>query len=241
MNRPTSLARLAGLLYLALTVLGGWAQLYVRGTVYVRGDASATAANIAEHETLFRLGLVADILMATVFVLLGLTLHRLLYHVDERASTALLVFVAVGAGAILVNLTFHVGALLVATDPAYAAAGTGDGTLPLLLLTLHQEGYVLGGIFFGLWLLPMAYLVFRSGMFPRALGVLLLIGCGAWVAHPLIAFTLPDVPDLVRDIATAPTAIAEFSLLLYLLVVGVRRPDAASPAARWSAAAAKRS
>ena len=58
---------------------------------------------------------------------------------------------AVGAGSILVNLTFQVGALITATDRAYDAATT------LLLLDLHAYGYALGGVFFGLWLLPMGW------------------------------------------------------------------------------------
>ncbi len=163
--------------------------------------------------------------MATVFVLLGLTLQRLLHHVSARAATALLVFVAVGAGSILVNLTFHVGALVVATDPAYAAPGTGGDALALLMLDLHHHGYVLGGVFFGLWLLPMGYLAYRSSMFPNALGVLLVVGCLAWIADTAIAFALPDAPAVVRDVLSVLTSIAEFGLLLYLLVRGVRTPQ----------------
>jgi hypothetical protein len=224
MTNPRTLARIAGLLYLSLAVLGGWAQLYVRGTLYVPGNAAETADNIADQETLFRLSLAADILMATVFVFLGLALYRLLHHVSARAATAMLAFVAVGAGSILVNLTFQVGALLAATEPAYAAfAGTGSGdTLALLMLDLHHYGYILGGVFFGLWLLPMGYLACRSSLFPTTLGVLLIIGSFAWIADPVIAFALPDTPGIVRQIVSVPTSIAEFGLILYLLIRGTR-------------------
>lgn len=215
-GNPRTLARIAGLLYLALAVLGGWAQLKARGSVLVEGDAARTAANIVEHETLFRLGLVADILMATVFVLLGLVLHRLLHHVHERAATALLVFVSVGAGSILINLTFHVGALVAATRPGHSAE------LVLLLLDLHQQGYVLGGVFFGLWLLPMGYLACRSPMLPSWLGALLIVASVAWVADPLLAFGLPDAPALIRTLVEVPTSVGEFGLMLYLLIRGVR-------------------
>ena len=213
---PRTLARIAGLLYLILAVLGGWAQLHARGSVLVEGDAARTAANIVEHETLFRLGLVADILMATVFVLLGLVLHRLLHHVDERAATALLVFVSVGAGSILVNLTFHVGALLAATRPGHSADQV------LLLLDLHQQGYVLGGVFFGLWLLPTGWLARRSEMLPSWLGTLVMVAGVAWLADPLLAFGLPDAPALIRTLVEVPTSVGEFGLMLYLLIRGVR-------------------
>ncbi|GID95550.1 hypothetical protein Adi01nite_49620 [Amorphoplanes digitatis] len=182
----------------------------------VEGDAVRTTANIVGHETLFRLGIVADILMATVFVLLGLVLHRLLHHVHERAATALLVFVSVGAGSILVNLTFHVGALLAATRPGHSPE------LVLLLLDLHQHGYVLGGVFFGLWLLPMGFLACRSPLLPTWLGVLAIVASVAWVADPVLAFGLPDAPALIRHLVELPTSIGELSLLLYLLICGIR-------------------
>ena len=217
LTAPRTLARIAGLLYLALAVIGGWAQLHARGSVLVAGDAVRTTANIVEHETLFRLGIVADILMATVFVLLGLVLHRLLHHAGGRAATALLVFVSVGAGAILVNTTLHVGALLAATRPGHSPE------LVLLLLDLHQQGYVLGGVFFGLWLLPMGHLAYRSALLPTWLGVLAVVAGVAWIADPLLAFGLPDAPALLRQLVEVPTTIGEFSLLLYLLIRGVRR------------------
>ncbi|MEV4412010.1 DUF4386 domain-containing protein [Catellatospora sp. NPDC049609] len=220
MSDPRKLARLAGLLYLAVAGFGGFAELYARGTVHVPGDAAATAANIAAHETLFRLGLAADIVMATSFLLLGLTLYRLLHSAHRRAATALLVLVAAGATAILANLAFHAGALLVATGPAYANSGD---TLVLLLLDLHRDGYVLGGILFGLWLLPMGYVAWRSPLFPTALGVLLVVAVVTWLADPVLAFALPDLPGLVRDLVSVPTTVGELSLLLYLLIVGVRR------------------
>lgn len=218
MTKPQTLARTAGLLYLALVVLGTWAELVVRDRVHAPGDPATTAANIVTHEALFRWGLAADVLMAVVFVLLGLALQRLLHHVDERAATALLVFVSVGAGSILLNLAFHAGALRVATDSA------SDDGLALLLLELHGYGYALGGVFFGLWLVPMGYLALRSGLFPKSLGVLLVVGGVAWIADPLIAFALPGAPGLVRDVVSLPTWLAEFGLMLYLLVRGVRSP-----------------
>jgi hypothetical protein len=228
-RRPRVLARLAGLLYLAVAVLGGWAQLRVRDSVIVPGDAVRTTAGIVEHEALFRLALVADILMATAFVLLGLVLHRLLHHVHERAATAMLVFVAVGAGSILINLTFHVGALLAATQPGHSPATV------LLLAELHQQGYVLGGVFFGLWLLPMGYLACRSALLPSWLGVLVIGASVAWVADPLLAFGLPDAPALVRTVVEVPTSIGEFGLLLYLLIRGTRAGSPEDEPARRTA------
>lgn len=223
MSSPQALARFAGLLYLALAVLGGWAHLGARASIYVPGDAASTTANIVANEQLFRLALVADLVMATVFVLLGMTLHRLLADTSARLATTLLVFVSVGAGSIALNLVFHVGALIVATDPSYADVAARE-SLTLLLLDLHANGYVLGGIFFGLWLLPMGLIAYRSPYFGRVAGVILVVGSVAWLLDPVIAFGLPDAPAALRAIVEVPTSVAEFGLILFLLIVGVRRP-----------------
>ena len=94
MNNPKTLARIAGGLYLLVAVLGGWAQLVARGSIHVRGDAAATARNIVENETLFRLSITADVLMGLVFVALGLTLWRLLSTEAPRATVAMMIFMA---------------------------------------------------------------------------------------------------------------------------------------------------
>lgn len=232
---PTSkrLARIAGGLYLLMAVLGGLAHLGVRADIRVPGDAAATAANIAANPTLFRFSLVADIAMATLFVFVGVTLYLLLRHVDRHAAGALMVFVAVGAGMILVNLVFHHAALLVATDPAaYALDAHSSDGLALLLVDMHHHGYTIAGVFFGLWLLPLGYLAYRSSLIPRALSILLVVAGAAWIVGTLVEFGCPDLPEVVHTIITAPT-IAELWLIAYLVIKGVRAPtpDQLAPAA----------
>jgi hypothetical protein len=225
MQNPKALARLAGGLYLLLAVLGGWANFATRGSVFVAGDAAATRDNIVANEALLRWGLAADVAMALVFVILGLVLFRLLHAENARQATALIVFVSVGAGSILLNLVFHAAAIVVATEPAYAQLGEA---LPLLMLDLHRYGYLLGGIFFGLWLLPLGLIALRSPLFHRFVGPVVVVGAIAWLFDPVLAFVLPAELDLVRQIVSLPTAIAEFGLIVYLLVVGVRTPKPAS-------------
>ena len=220
MTSPKLLARSAGVLYL-LMFLGAWAHLGVRAGVHVPGDAAATAQNLTADPTLFRLALAADIAMATAWVFVGIALYLLFRQVDRHA-TALLVFVAVGAGMILTNLVFHQAALLVATDHAFAVIASDE--LVLLLLELHAHGYALAGIFFGLWLLPVGYLGYRSGLLPKMLSVLVVIAGGAWIVETLVGFAVPDLPGVLNAILEAPR-LAEFGLIAYLLVKGVRIPD----------------
>jgi hypothetical protein len=164
MVTPERLARLAGALNLLMCILGGAAQLGVRAGVRVPGDAAATLDDLVTDPTRFRLALVADIAMATIFVFVGITLYLLFRHVDRHAAGALLTFVAVGARMILTNLLLHQATLLVATDPTHHAFGS-DG-LVLLLLDLHGHGYALAGVFFGLWLLPLGYSATDRGCSP---------------------------------------------------------------------------
>ena len=220
MTTPTRLARSASAFYLFM-FLGAWAHLGVRAGVHVPGDAAATAQNLTADPTLFRLALVADIAMATAWVFVGIALYLLFRQVDRHAM-ALLVFVAVGAGMILTNLVLHQAALLVATDASFEAIASDE--LVLLLLDLHAHGYALAGVFFGLWLLPVGYLGYRSGLLPKVLSILVLIAGGAWIVDTLVGIAFPDLPGLVHTIITAPK-FAEFGLFAYLLVKGVRTSD----------------
>ena len=235
-DSPERIARLAGVFYLTVAVFGGFAQLYARSTVYVPGDAAATADNIVEHSALFRFGFVADLVMATSFILLGMVLYRLFKHVNKEVAAALVVFVAIGTGMILVNLLNHFAALLVATDPSYASAlgAGGSDAVVLLLVDMHRYGYLIGGILFGLWLFPLGYLTYTSGMFPRVLGVVLMIGCFCYLIDTAMAFLLPDLDAAISTIVIAPAALAEFWMVGYLVLIGVRTPRTA-PRARVTA------
>lgn len=224
MRSPMTLARVGGTLYLLVCVLGAVAHLGVRADVYVPGDAAATTSNLVANADAFRFALVADIGMATIFALLGVVLYRLLSDVDRGAATMMLVFVAAGAAMILTNLGFHHAALMVATDTGFVGGlgPAGSEATTLLLLQMHHDGYRIAGIFFGLWLLPLGYLIVRSSALPRLLGIALLVAGVSWIVDTLVGFAVPDLPDGVHAVLTAPT-VAEFGLL-YLLVRGVRQP-----------------
>jgi hypothetical protein len=232
MNTPKSIARLAGVFYLLVAVFALFAQNYARGTTYVPGDAAATAQNIVQHSTLFRLGFVADLAMATSFIFLGMAFYKLFKYVNKEVAAVLVVFVAIGAGMTLVNLIFHFAALLVATDPSYASAlgAGGSDSLALLFLDIHRYGYVTAGILFGLWMLPLGYLAYTSGMFPRVLGVVLMIASFGYLIDTLTVFLVPDLGATFSQIVKAISGVAEFWMVGYLLFIGVRTPRTASSA-----------
>jgi len=220
--KPKSLARVAGLLYLALGVLAGFAQMYVRPSVLVAGDATATANNIRANATLFRVGLAADVIGAVCFLFVAIALYFLLRSVSPKAALTMLVIVGVSVAIECVNMVNHAGALVVATDGAYSGAMGGraaDG-LALLFLDLHKYGVLIAQVFFGLWLLPLGYLVYRSGWFPKALGVLLAVACFFYLVE-LMAVFATDNFDPAMAVISAPAGIAEIVFAVWLTAKGL--------------------
>ena len=223
---PKRLARIAGLLYLVVGILGGFAFAGVYTAMYVAGDASTTASNLVANAGLVRIGVAADLIQVTFWVFLSLTLYTLLRHVNAYAARAMVVLVAIGASISLLNILFEFQGMRVATDPAYlAAVGTAGSTaLAMLMLDLQHFGYAIAGIFFGLWLVPLGYLAFKSAMFPKVLGIVLVVGGIGYLFDTLATFVAPAVTPVIHPVAALLGVVAEVSLLAYLLIKGVRSP-----------------
>jgi uncharacterized protein DUF4386 len=229
---PKRLARIAGVLYLFLAIFGGFAQGFLEPKMYVVGDAVATAGNVVANAGLVRLGVVSELLGQTVFVFLALTLYALLKHVHQSVARAMLVLVALAAGITCLNVVFLFEALRVATGAVDLSAlgGAGSNALVLLLLDAQHYGILVAQMFFGLWLVPLGYLAYRSGMFPKALGVVLVAGGVCYLVDLLAAFLVPDlggVQQLHLFVVIPTTTVAEISMVIYLLVLGVKtvKPD----------------
>ena len=224
MNSDKKTASIAGVLYLLNGIFSGFAFAYVIGKVYVAGNAAATAANVVAYSGLVRIGVAADLFQATIWVFLAMTLYLLLKHVNKSAASTMVVLVAVGAAIVCLNDVFQFESLRIATDNAYAGAfgNAGSNALVLLLLDIHHYGFLIAQIFFGLWLVPLGYLAYKSGMFPKALGVALIAGGACYFAGMLAVFLIPDLGEKINTFITIPSAIAEIWMLGYLLVIGVR-------------------
>ena len=230
MTAPQRLARTAGVYYLVVAVFGGFAHA-VRTQVYVPGDATTTADNVVAHADLVRFSFAADLVQATFAVFLVMALYRLLRHVQPSMARAMVVFVVLQVGITCLNLVHQFGALMVATQSSYSSAFGEEGTdaLVLLLMELQHNGYLVAQIFFGLWLFPLGLLAYRSGMFPRALGVILMLATGAYLVDTALQFLAPDVADVVSGPVLIPVVIvAEVWMMAYLLIKGVRTPAADS-------------
>jgi hypothetical protein len=232
MNSQKRLARIAGLLYLVVGIFGGLAVGYATPKVYAAGDAATTAGNILANSGLVLFGVMADLLQATVFVFLALALYTLLKHVNENAARTMLTLVAIATAIMCLNEIFQFSALQVAGDASYASAfgAAGSQALVMLLMDMHHYGFLIAQIFFALWLVPLGYLAYKSEMFPRALGIVLVVAGVSYLVDMLAAFLFPEVGAAIHGILAIPPTIAEVWTLIYLLVVGVKTVQPVEPA-----------
>jgi len=222
---PKRLARIAGFLYLLVGIFGGFAEGYVEPKMYVAGNAGATAGNVVANAGLVRMGVVSDLLDGTFFVFLALTLYILLKDVHKSVARAMLVLVALATGITSLAAVFEFEGLRVATDMSYTSAlgVAGSSALVMLLLDLQHYGLLIAQIFFGLWLAPLGYLVYKSaGLLPKWLGRLLIVGAACYIVDLLAAFLVPDFGRTIHGFIVVPCAIAEISMVVYLLVIGVK-------------------
>jgi len=224
MEPNKKIARIAGALYLLNGIFSGFAFGYVVAKIYVAGNPAATAANVAANSGLARIGVVCDLLQATIWIFLALALYILLKHVSQNAARVMVILVAVGAAIVCLNDVFQFESVLVATHSYYTTTlGTaGSSALVLLLLEMHHYGFLIAQIFFGLWLVPLGYLAYKSAMFPKWLGILLVVGGVCYLVGLLAVFLSPDYGEKINVLVTIPSAIAEISMVLYLLIIGVR-------------------
>ncbi len=211
-------ARVAGFLYLLVFPFAAF-SLHVRDTLVVPGDGAATAVNIMASEGLFRGGIAAWLVSQTIFIFLLLTLYRLLKPVDRHVALHMVVLLLVGVPIAMLNELNQFAVLLLSSGAGWlrpVEAGQLHAQV-MFHLRLHEYGINVAQIFWGLWLLPFGYLVFRSGFLPRTLGVLLMIGCVGHLMDVVTAVGFPDVDVTVVQF----TSIGEFVFPLWLVFKGV--------------------
>jgi hypothetical protein len=103
---------------------------------------------------------------------------------------------------------------------AFGAAGSN--ALVLLLVDAHHYGLQVFQIFSALWLAPMGYLAYKSGWFPRALGIVLVAATVSYLADLLVAFLAPALSREIHSVLSITPGIAEIWMVGYLLLIGVR-------------------
>lgn len=220
--RPNRLARLAGSVYL-VQIFAGSFPFYVRAKLF-EPDGAATAANVVASETLYRLGMLSEVLVGLTWLSIAFILFVLLKPVRKELSRLFLILTIVGVAAMNMNVVFLGGALLLfkgALSSVTYELGDLQG-LGMLLLSLFERGSMVYGLFTGLWLLPLGYVVLKSGYLPKVFGVLLMVGCFGYVVPVIASYVLPEYESI--QLLVLVSAVAEISFGLWLLFKGVKTP-----------------
>jgi len=219
---PRLRARIAGAFYLLTIIMGVFAEVFVRGALVVRDDAAATATNILAQEPLYRFGLAADLIMLACYIAVTLLFYGLFKPVDGSFSLLAAFFSLMGIAVLAVNSLNHLAPLVFLGDAHYLSAFETNQlqAFALLSLRMHARGYTISGVFFGIYMLMLGYLIFKSFFLPRTLGVLMAIGGLSFLTHSFAIFLLPTLVARLPDLGMLG-GIAELALSLWLIAMGV--------------------
>lgn len=217
-------ARIAGFLYLLLVMVGPLRLMYIPSRLFAPGNASATVSNIVAHEMLFRLGIVGDLFCGIILIFITLALYRLFSDVSQRHAVLVVILGGVLPAAIDFFLVLNdVAALVLARGTDFLAAFDKPQreALAMLFLRLHDQGTLAAMSFWGLWLFPLAILVYRSRFLPRFLGVWLAVNGLAYLAMSLTGLLFPRYEGVVATFAF-PALTGEVAFVLWLVVMGAK-------------------
>jgi hypothetical protein len=228
--------RFAGLLYVLTSIIGFFAMGYVPDKLIVQGNAAATASNMAASETLFRFGIAGSLIGQAGFIFVAMALHDLLKGVNRRHASLMVILIVVSVPIAFLNELNSMAALVLVkgTDFASVFDKPQREALAMLFLKLHDRGFVVAEIFWGLWLFPLGLLVYRSRFLPRFLGVWLALAGFAWVVLSLTGVLLPQYTNKVYTYSQ-PAIIGEIAFMMWLVIRGAK-PQAVDAAALPSAA-----
>ncbi|MDH3746959.1 MAG: DUF4386 domain-containing protein [Gammaproteobacteria bacterium] len=216
-------ARIAGFIYLLLVITGVVSLLYIPSQFIVRGDATATANNILSSEPLFRAGIFLSFITQIVYVFLALALYRLLKEISHPQALLMVTLVVIGASTAFANTFNEIAALIILSGDDFLSVIERPQLEALSYVFLRLHSYALQGIqiFWGLWLFPFGYLVYRSRFIPKILGVLLFIAGLAYVLSSFTFFVLPQYTTTISPLITF-LEMAELPIVFWLLIVGAK-------------------
>lgn len=222
MSNQKQTARLAGLYYLLMAIIGGFAYFSIQGII-VSGDAQSTVSNIENSLLTYQTSIFANIIAKILFILLVLKLYELLKSTNSFQALLMTSLVMVSIPIGFVNLLIQFVPLIIINDAEYLETFSLEqhNSIIMLSLVILKYGVYVAQIFWGLWLLPLGYLVFKSSIIPKSLGVVLFAGGLTYVIGSLIFFILPDGLQVFEYFYSIPT-IAEFSFCFWLLIKGVK-------------------
>ncbi|MEN8789433.1 MAG: DUF4386 domain-containing protein [Flavobacteriaceae bacterium] len=221
-NKKTG--RLAGLCYFILVITGIFSLMYVPSQIYVSGDAANTASNIQSSETLFRLGMAVEMVSYVAFLLLPLILYKIFHQVNKTASVLMVAFAVVSIPITFTGILNEFSVLELVRDSAFP-----NGELEsevMFYMKRYFKGHLIAQIFWALWLFPLGYMIYRSGLIPRVLGIFLMLGSVGYLIDFFGRVISPEYREMtLASYITIPASIGEIGTCLWLLIMGAKETE----------------
>ncbi len=218
---PKKTARIAGLFFLSMVVFGLFSEIFVRQKLIVTGDAVATASNILSNAFLYRLGIASDILMSLSYLFTSFALYCLLVSVNKKIAWLMVIFASAGCILLMFNVLNEAVPLYLLQGSDYLSVFSQAQlqALSMFFYELYGHGYMIGQIFFALWVLPLGVLIYQSRFIPKIFGIFFLVEVVFALISVFVHFLIPNA--MVENLLLVPGIVAEFGFLFYLLLRGV--------------------
>ena len=211
-DKQTTTVRSLRILYPFWMLFGIFSIIYIPSTLIDLADPIATLGNIKENVLLFRLGIAGRLVVQLLFIIIPFLFYQLFKNLDKRTALLLLVLALISVPMAMGFETINLSILGYLDD--------ADKVMEMVLL-YHQAMHI-PVIFWGLWLLPLGWLVYKSPWFPKIIGVFLFIGGSGYLINAFLKIILPnfDQLDMVWEVMT----FGEVLFILWFVIRGVRKP-----------------
>lgn len=225
MGKNKKTARIAGAIYLIVVLTGIFSLAYVPSKLIVWNNPAQTYQNIVASELLFRLGIFSNFICYVVFLILALLLYKLLREVNKNNAKLMVIFVMVSVSISFLNIQNKLAVLTLIGKAGYLKVLSLAQLQSQVMFYLdnYYNGMIINQIFWGLWLFPFGYLVFRSGFLPKFLGVFLILGCFGYLVNAVGETLLPNYGEsVISNYITLPASMGEIGTCLWLLIMGIK-------------------
>lgn len=222
--RYTSMGRLTGAVYLIVVLTGIFTLGYAPSHLIVKGDAAATFETISTAMPLFRWSVAASFVCYLAFLVLPVLFCKLLHRHGPLAAKLMVVLAITSVPVMMASLTHKLGIIDIVSGKNGLIAAADRPTAVMQHLYDYNDGVFVATLFWGAWLLPLGYLVFRSRVLPRLLGIFLMLGCLGYTLNFFGPLLMPNFGQTtLSDLASIPASIGEIGTCLWLLVMGAKQ------------------
>ncbi|MDH7447128.1 DUF4386 domain-containing protein [Aquimarina sp. 2201CG14-23] len=225
MTSNKKIARLAGFVYLVLIISGMFSLLYVPSELIIYDDPASTVQNITDGDTLFRWSIIAGLICYATFLILPLILYKLLAHINKTQAVLMVAFSLISIPVSLYNITHKFDILTLISGVEYLSFLSPEQLQAQVMLSLdsYNNGIMIAQVFWGLWLFPFGYLVYKSNILPKFFGIFLMIGCIGYLLEFIGGFMIDGYYDMgISTYIGIPSAIGEIGICFWMLIAGAK-------------------